>query len=240
MKSFSLAPILTAAVIAVGANVALMAGQSAAPLTLSVLLDVPERHVGQTVDVLIVEPLRGPSTATELARMEYGYVPVDVPDGVGRNVMLAPSSFALGDPNRYKRKFDRLLMSPLRVRGEWMVDKKNGPRDTYVLRVISFESVAPPAPRAISGLAEIDANPAKWDRQRVVYVGTYKYGFEVSALDRSIWLGFRPSTTGMRNTPPAADQRVRVTGYLFAKPGAMYGHMGGYRYMLVADTIEYL
>jgi hypothetical protein len=44
------------------------------------------------------------------------------------------------------------------------------------------------------------------------------------------------------NAPPqrGGTHRVRVTGYLFTKPGAAYGHLGGYAYELVADKIEFL
>ena len=97
----------------------------------------------------------------------------------------------------------------------------------------------PPSPRVVSGLDELDANPSKWDRQRIVYEGSYVYGFETSALDKVIWLGFRPSTTGVRSTAPPPNQKVRVTGYPFARPGDGYGHLGAYRYLLVADAIEY-
>jgi len=36
------------------------------------------------------------------------------------------------------------------------------------------------------------------------------------------------------------ESPARVTGYLFARRGGGYGHLGAYRYMLVADAIEYL
>lgn len=215
--------------------------QPGSAVSLSAMLETPERHVGRMVDVVIVEPLRGPQTAAALASAPYGYVSVDVPDGGPRNVLLVPSTFALRDPDRYKRKFDSPLRSPLRVRGEWMVDKENGPRETWVIRVASCEAVEPPAPRVVKGLSEIDADPARWDRQRIVYEGTYAQAFEISALDRSIWLGFQASTSVVR--PPAqraGTHKVRVTGYLYAKRGGAYGHLGGYRCMLFADTIEYL
>ena len=37
-----------------------------------------------------------------------------------------------------------------------------------------------------------------------------------------------------------SSNHVRVTGILFSKPGASYGHLGGYRYELVASKVEYL
>lgn len=210
-------------------------------LTTSQILSAPDRYVNRPVELVIVEQLRGPASAQALAALEYGQVRVDVPDGGPYDLSLMPSTFRLDDPNRYKKKFDRPLASPLKVRGVLLLDPELTHRKSYVIRVTSYEVVSPPAPRPVRSLAEIDADPLKWDRQRIVYEGTYENGFEVSTLDRRIWLEF--SRTADRVNAPsrlAGKHRVRITGYLYAKPGAGYGHLGACAYELIADRIEFL
>ena len=67
--------------------------------------------------------------------------------------------------------------------------------------------------------------------------------FEISALDRDIWLEIAPGAA-VEGRPAGrsgiSSNHVRVTGILFAKPGASYGHLGGYRFELLASKIEYL
>jgi hypothetical protein len=210
-------------------------------LTTSAIMSAPDRYLNHPVELVIVEPLRGPASAQALAALEYGQVRVDVPDGGPYDLSLVPSAFRLDDANRYKKKFDRPLMPPIKVRGELLLDPAFTHRKSYVIRVASYEVLSPPTPRPVRSLAEIDADPAKWDRQRIVYEGTYESGFEVSTLDRKIWLGFS-AATALVDAPArrAGTHRVRVTGYLFAKPGAGYGHLGGCAYQLVADKIEFL
>lgn len=209
-------------------------------LTTSGMMSAPDRYLKRSATVVVVEPLDGPATEKALATLEYGQVRVNIPDGGAEDLSLVPSAFRLDDPNRYKNKFDRPLVSPIKVRGELLLDPEMKPRKSYVFRVTSYEPLSPPAPKPVRSLAEIDAAPAKWDRQRIVYEGTYVSAFEVSTLDGRIWLGFSRATALVN--PPAkrpGKHKVRVTGYLFAKPGAGYGHLGGCAYELVADTIEF-
>jgi hypothetical protein len=209
-------------------------------LTTSAIMRAPERYLKRTVTVVIVEPLGGPATEKALAAVEYGQVPIDIPDGGPEYLSLVPSSFRLDDPNRYKNKFDRPLVSPIKVRGEFLIDAEKKHRKAYVLRVISYEPLSPPAPTPVRSLAEIDAAPAKWDRRRIVYEGTYEHKFEVSTLDRRVWLGFSRTTT-LVNAPATrwGKYKVRVTGYLYTRRGS-YGHLGAYSYELMADGIEFL
>lgn len=72
----------------------------------------------------------------------------------------------------------------------------------------------------------------------------YVSGFEVSTLDGDIWLGCEPGCE--RSGEPnerhrgRSTHRVRVTGLLYAKPGARYGHLGSCGFQLDASKIEYL
>jgi hypothetical protein len=128
------------------------------------------------------------------------------------------------------------------VKGELLKDEEMSKATrggAYVVRVLSMEPLVMGPPQKTS-LDVIKNNPAKWDRKLIEYEGIYQTGFEVSALDE-IWLETAPNTKIVKsgNVGPHAN-RVRVTGILFARPGARYGHLGGYKYQLTASKIEYL
>ncbi len=56
-----------------------------------------------------------------------------------------------------------------------------------------------------------------------------------------MWLDTAPNTKIIKSGSVGSQaNRVRVTGILFARPGAHYGHLGGYRFQLTASKIEYL
>ena len=76
-----------------------------------------------------------------------------------------------------------------------------------------------------------------------MYLLVYQTSFEVSSLDGEIWLETAPNATVIKLTDSTAGARankVRVTGILFSKPGAHYGHLGGSKFQLVASKLEYL
>jgi hypothetical protein len=221
------------------------AGAHEPALHVADLLQHPDTYLNRMLDVEIVEPLFGPTTPEALAKLEYGQVVVGTPSY--SNLALVPAAFKLEDPNRYHHKFDRVIESPLRVHGELLEDKEISAaehRPAYVLRVVSMEDVALGTPEVVDSLSVINADPGHWDRKLITYEGNYESRFEVSALDRSIWLsyGVKAQVIGKR---PARDdgsrttQRVRVTGILFTH-GGFYGHLGQYKYELVASKIEYL
>jgi len=216
------------------------------PLRPADLLEHAGRYLHRTVEVEIVEPLGGPATAEALARSEYGQVEIRIPEGTGGNLFLVPSTFRLEAPARYHRKFDRVIQSPVRVRGELLRDEelsKAYRRPAYVIRVATFATLPMGSPQKVSSLKEIQADPARWDRKLITYEGVYKNGFEISALDRDIWLEIAPGAA-VEGRPAGrsgiSSNHVRVTGILFAKPGASYGHLGEYRFELLASKIEYL
>ena len=209
------------------------------------LVENANAFLNQSVDVEIFEPVYGPSTAAELARVEYGQVEIRIPEGASGRVSLVPEAFKTNDPNRYRRKFDRVVESPVRVRGEFLKDDEmsnSEHRPVYVIRVSSVEPIVLGPPQKVT-LGEIKANPAQWDRKQVVYEGVYQNRFEVSALDE-IWLEPTAKATIIgqpRDTTPSTQaNRVRVTGILFSHPGAHYGHLGGYKFQILASKIEYL
>ena len=209
----------------------------------SELIENANSYLNQTVDLDIVEPLYGPSKPEDLARVEYGQVEVRIPEGTIGTLSLVPAAFKASDPNRYRNKFDRVIESPVRVKGELLSDdelSKAMHRPVYVVRVLSMEPIVLGPPHKIASLDVIKSDPTQWDRKQIVYEGIYKTGFEVSALDE-IWLDTQPNTQIIK-TGNAGGQgnRVRVTGILFARPGAHYGHLGGYKFQLTASKIEYL
>jgi len=207
------------------------------------LIENGNAYLNQTVDLEILEPLYGPSKPEDLARAEYGQIEIRIPEGSSGTLSLMPAAFTATDPNRYRNKFDRVIESPVRVRGELLSDdemSKSMHRPVYVVRVLSMEPIVMGQPNKIASLDAIKADPAQWDRKQIEYEGIYQTGFEKSALDE-MWLDTQP-TTKIIKTGNVGSQanRVRVTGILFARPGAHYGHLGGYKFQLTASKIEYL
>jgi hypothetical protein len=236
--------LLTAAVAALALTPLAAAG--AAPVRPTDLLEHPGRYLDRAIEVAIVEPLGGPATPEALAAAEQGQVEVFVPDAGGNTLVLVPGAYRQGDPRRFRHKFDRVLAAPLRVRGELLLDDemaKARRRPYHVIRVSSLEPLVPGPATVVRSLAEIAADPARWDRRLVVYEGSYRRGFEVSALDGEIWLRTDQRTAVVGGSVPSGGlvgRRVRVTGFLFARSGARYGHLGGYRFMLSATRLELL
>ncbi|HEV8426551.1 MAG TPA: hypothetical protein VGQ41_01470 [Pyrinomonadaceae bacterium] len=213
------------------------------PLRPSELVENAKSYLNQTIDLEILEPLYGPSKPEDLARVEYGQVEIRIPEGMSGTLSLVPAAFKPTDPNRYRNKFDRVIESPVKVRGELLSDdemSKATRRPAYVVRVLSMEPIVMGPPHRVASLNVIKSDPAQWDRKQIVYDGIYQTGFEVSALDE-IWLDLAPNAKIIKpaNVGEHAN-RVRVTGILFARPGAHYGHLGGYSFQLTASKIEYL
>jgi hypothetical protein len=211
------------------------------------LFDAPASYLGRTVEVAIVEPLSGPETPEALAKAEYGQVRVDMPDNRGSELALVPASFKADDPGRYRTKFDRVISGPVLARGVFERDEemtKSNRHPVYVLRVASITPLPLEAPVRASGVADLEARRAYWDRRPIIYEGVLTQGFEVSSLDGVIW--FAP-TRGMTEsgTPPSRErgqtkERVRVTGILFARANEGYGHLGAARFELQASRVEHL
>jgi hypothetical protein len=226
------------------------AAATTAPPTLrpAELLEQARSWVGKLVTVDIVEPLQGPSTPELLAKVEYGTVRVSIPESPGRDLALVPAEFRLADADRYKRRFDRVLTSPLRVQGEFLADPGSG--TAFVLRVLSLEPLPEAPPIRVASVAEILADPARFDRKLIEIEGMHHSGFEISALESKIWLSRAPNAGVVRKAAANGDEkpagqpsgwgtrRVRVVGTLFSRPGAHYGHLGGYPLLLVAREIE--
>ena len=214
------------------------------PLRPSDLIENANNYLNQTVELEIVEPLYGPSKPEDLARVEYGQVQVRIPEGGNGTLSLVPQAFKASDPNRYRNKFDHVIESPVRVKGELLKDdemSKATHAPAYVVRVLSMEPLVMGPPQKVASLDVIKASPAQWDRKQIEYEGTYQTGFEVSALDGDIWLETAPNTKVIKaGTVGTQANRVRVTGILFARPGARYGHLGGYKFQLTASKIEYV
>jgi len=213
------------------------------PLRPSELIENANSYLNQTVDVEIVEPLYGPAKPEDLARAEYGQVEVRIPEGINGTLSLVPAAFKATDANRYRNKFDRVIESPVRVKGELLRDDEMSQathRSVYVVRVLSMEPIVMGPAQKIASLDVIKADPTRWDRKVILYEGVYQTRFEVSALDE-IWLETAPNTKIIKSGNVGSQaNRVRVTGILFARPGARYGHLGGYRFQLTASKIEYL
>jgi len=216
------------------------------PLRPGDLVADPTKYLNKSVELDIVEPLRGPSTPEALSSISYGQVHVDIPDEGLTEFGLVPAAFKTEDPNRFKKKFERVITGPVRVKGEFLEDPemaKSMRRPYYVLRVVSIEPLALESPVAVRSLEEIRTDSTKWNRKFITYEGTYESLFETSALDKDIWVSFQnPQIIGQpsKETNGKRVDRVRVTGFLFAKPGARYGHLGGYPFEILVSKLEYL
>ena len=216
------------------------------PLRPSELIEEASTYLNHSVEVEILEPLYGPANAEQLARVEYGQVEVRIPEGSSGRLSLVPEAFKVSDANRYRQKFDRLIDSPVRVRGEFLKDEEMSQaehRPVFVIRVSSIEPVALGQPEKVRSLRDIESDPARWDRKPIIYEGVYQTGFEVSSLDGAIWLETARNATIIKltdSTGGARANRVRVTGILFSKPGARYGHLGGSKFQLIASKLEHL
>jgi len=105
------------------------------------LIENATNFLNRSVEVDILEPLWGPLRPEDLARAEYGKVEVRIPEGMSGRVSLVPEAFKINDPNRYRHKFNQVLESPLRVRGEFLKDDElsnSERRPVYVIRVSSI------------------------------------------------------------------------------------------------------
>jgi hypothetical protein len=211
------------------------------------LLDHPSRYLGHEVRVTIVESLIGPATDEALASVEYGAIKVWIPDNAKNDLKLVPSSFVMSSPDRYRTRFDSVIKGPLRVRGRFLSDAalaKDLGHPAYVLLVSSMSGIEISDPTVLPSLSEIAKGG--WDRKLIVYEGVLTLGFESSLIDKAMWFTPDPDITTVGSPPPVvkglAVGRVRVTGYLLAKPTgpAFYGHMGMGRSELLASKIEYL
>lgn len=236
----SASPLVSLAGFVLATAQVLAGSESSAPMRPGELLAEAPALTGRRVEVDIVESLIGPSTPERLATAEYGQVRVSLPEG--GELSLVPAAFRLDDPDRYRRRFDRVLLPPMRVRGELLEDPelRRGERRSYVIRVEAIEPLALAAPIRVATVDELLADPARFDRATIEIEGTYEKRFEVSALERKIWLSRAADAKVIGAPKPGAPKhRVRVVGTLFSKPGAHYGHLGGYPLMLVAREIEY-
>jgi hypothetical protein len=209
------------------------------------LFDNPQRFVGREIDVTIVEQLIGPSNAEELAAVEYGALQVLVPEHIGWGLALVPENFSMKSSYRYRLKFDAIIESPVIVRAVFEKDSalmKDTGRPIYVLRVLSTRATKPEIPIVLPRLAEI--TKGGWDRRLIVYEGVLTWGFEKSTIDVTMWLTRARNVVevGLIGSAQKGNtkEHVRVTGYLFAKPASIYGHMGSGRSELLATKIEHL
>jgi hypothetical protein len=82
------------------------------------------------------------------------------------------------------------------------------------IRIASFEALG---------------SDGRYDRKLVEVEGSIEAGFEMHRIG-PMWVSFARFRAGAIPEPSAPG---RVVGVLHAKPGARYGHMGGYEYELV-------
>lgn len=212
------------------------------PLRAPDLVQHAKTYLNQTVEVEILEPLYGAATPEDLARLEYGNILVHIPEGLGGTLSLVPESFKATDPNRYRNKFDRVIQAPVRVKGQLLHDEERSKRTrspVYVIRVSSVEPIDLGQPEKVPSLNAIKSDPAKWDRKYVAYEGIYETGFELSALDKVIWLETWRNAEIVKTGNTGSANRVRVTGILFTR-GVGYGHLGVSKFQITATKIEYL
>ena len=105
------------------------------PLRPSELIENANTYLNQIVDLEILEPLYGPSNPEDLVRAGYGQVEVRIPEGMNGTLSLVPAAFKPTDPNRYHNKFDRVIESPVRVKGQMLSDRHVHQRSAHVQMV---------------------------------------------------------------------------------------------------------
>jgi hypothetical protein len=206
------------------------------------LLDAPKRFVNQPLDVEIVEPISG------YADPSYGQLCVEIPEAGSCALALVTAAFKPNDPDRYKHRFDLKITAPVRVRGELLSDDdltRQTHQPAYVIRVSSVEAIPPQPPERVASVTELLEHREHFDRRNIVIEGIWETGFEKSTFDEQVWLGSERGTeiVGVSSSATGrgiAQNRVRVTGLLFARPNARYGHLGSAKMELRASKIEYL
>ena len=93
-------------------------------------------------------------------------------------------------------------------------------------------------------LQQIEQEKDKLNGKKVEYTGECELAFEISLLDRKIWI--EPSVDyvtgeGLPNFHNGSyHAKIRVFGTLLAEKGAHYGHLGMELYQINADKIELL
>jgi hypothetical protein len=212
-----------------------------APLRLIDVCDAPEHYIDRVLDVDVVEPMW---SSEPNARNEHW---VEIPELGSQTFALVIDGPAFAPPFRARGEFMRRGDRPT-----WFfrAGGREAPWQSYVLHVTSIAPLPEEPLLVLTSEAELFGNAAHFDRRRVVYEGAWVTGFETSSLDRHIWLSFDHGTKIVGTLPPRRDrndpglrwttQRVRATGLLFAHPGALYGHMGGYQAELHASKLEML
>lgn len=228
-----------AALLALGA---LAAGEGAPPPALrpSALLEDPARFLNRTVEVEIVERLNGVG-GEPLAQACVG-----VPESAGCTLSLVPPGFEPGAVDRRTRRFEAPLVSPVRVRGQFLRDDGLGlSTPGYVIRVVSSEPLPAETPVVVASVKDLLSQKERLDRRLVVLEGRWQHGFERSTLDGlELWLSVSQDTVVTGQPPKKREalrgNRVRVTGRVFARPGRRYGHMGQAAALLSATRLEHL
>jgi hypothetical protein len=143
--------------------------------------------------------------------------------------MLVPERFRLTDPKRHQLKFDRVLTSPLHVRGEVIVDRFRADQsERLAVRVIEARPLALGTPLTIT---PAEAVTGAFDHRLVALIGKVDSGFEQSSIG-GVWFGggrYRAGTFGQ-----ASREDVHV-GILFSRKGGGYGHLGRYAAELITQ-----
>jgi hypothetical protein len=210
------------------------------------LLDNPSSYLDREITVTIVEPLVGPVTVEMLLATDFALPRVLLPDNLDKDLILVPLDFDLASKDRYRKKFASVVKSPMLVQARFESDDalaKDVGHPVYVLRVSLLNPLMTGEPFVLRDLSEIAKGG--WDRRFMVYEGIYTYGSEVSSMDNSLEISPHAGMIESGTVPPVSSsgrivERARVTGFLLAKPGASYGHLGWARAELFATKIEHL
>jgi hypothetical protein len=188
------------------------------------------------IDVDLLEDLDGPATEEERKRALRGAYTVC--GHGGHDIDLVPS------------KFDQVLAPPVRVHGRFVYegdprvaafydtmcagwgDCMDEPlcrkRPRYVLVVERVVALDLGRPIQIASFEALGSD-GLYDRKLVEVEGSIESGFEVHRIG-PMWVSYARFRSGAIPQPSGPG---RFVGILHAKPGARYGHMGGYEYELV-------
>ncbi|MFZ1654763.1 MAG: hypothetical protein WBO92_00080 [Candidatus Moraniibacteriota bacterium] len=217
-------------------------------------------HPIEIIDYMDTGPLPSPNGTKKYTE----YIKILSPDYV-RGLDLVYPPFTTDDPARYAR------VAPLyrgeqrvSIKGKFVIDLMKTPTrpiENDVIVVDHFDILPFPEPEKGVITKEIfsqmieDGSIASLNRKRITYEGEYGSGFEVSLLDKLIWVNFIETEMGnavdelerfmrthseMKKEDGQMKSKVRVTGVLYATPGQRYGHLGRTLYQMMVDTVVFL
>lgn len=206
----------------------------------------------------------GPLPLPDGTKKYMEYIKIESPD-YSQGIDLVRPPFVADDSNRYIR-FGPLYrgVQKAKIKGKFVIDLMKTPTRPIENDVIVVDNLEVlPYPEAekrvvnqeILSQMEKDGSISALNQKRIVYEGEYSAGFELSTLDKKIWVYAINTENGDAQTALSKyideyrtknaktgniSTRVRMTGIFHVATVGRYGHLGYAPYLLMADTITFL